>query len=162
MQGYGAVDSFRDTKTNGARTAQWYQWLRHTREDAPSIDEQQYDVSRQAMLKQLAARADERWKSIPSFRDPPKLQQPVPAIGVNDPGGYVAPEGQLESEESMANAVASQESNDAPKSQPSDAVAKREARERRHEQSPWKAPQKGAPSENWQPDSWTPGAVQRR
>jgi NADH dehydrogenase [ubiquinone] 1 alpha subcomplex assembly factor 2 len=115
------------------------------------------------MLKQLAARADERWKSIPSFRDPPKLQQPAPAIGVNDPGGYVAPEVQSNSGEGVASIVESSESEaQPPKNEFAEAAAKREVREKKLEQSPWKAPQKGAPSENWQPESWTPGAAQRR
>ncbi|TKA30699.1 hypothetical protein B0A50_02419 [Salinomyces thailandicus] len=74
---------------------QWHQWLRHTRIDAPSIQEQQYDVSRQEMMKQLAAKADDRWKSIPSFLDSPKQQQPQPGLELKDPGGYV---GQTEPE----------------------------------------------------------------
>ena len=65
-------------------TAQWHQWLRHTRDDAPSIQEQQYDVSRQAMMKQLAAEADERWKSAPSYLDAPNKHQPAPATTITD------------------------------------------------------------------------------
>jgi len=33
---------------------------------------------------------------------------------------------------------------------------------RQREENPWRRPQTGAPSENWQPGSWTPGVAQRR
>ena len=78
-------------------TAQWHQWLRHTRFEAPTIPEQQYEVSRQAMMKQLAAQADERWKSVPSYLDPPRMQQSQPPTEMKDPGGYT---GQTAPEES--------------------------------------------------------------
>ena len=39
------------------------------------------------MMKQLAAKADERWNSIPSFLDAPEKQQPAPAVAVSDSEG---------------------------------------------------------------------------
>jgi NADH dehydrogenase [ubiquinone] 1 alpha subcomplex assembly factor 2 len=58
------------------QAAQWMQWLRHTRTEPPSINEQQLDEIRQAQMKQLAAAADARWASKPSFLDAPLKQQP--------------------------------------------------------------------------------------
>ena len=67
----------------------WHQWLRHTRLDAPSTEEQQADVQRQLQLKQLAQLADERWASKASYLDAPKeTAQPAPATVARDPGGY--------------------------------------------------------------------------
>merc|ERR1711939_1206072 len=48
---------------------QWMQWLRHTRHEPPSINEQQLDEIRRAQMKQLAAQADARWASKPSALD---------------------------------------------------------------------------------------------
>ena len=72
-----------------AHTAQWHQWLRHTRFEAPTIQEQHYEVARQAQMRQLAADADARWNSVPSFLDGPNKQQPPPAVALNDPAGYM-------------------------------------------------------------------------
>jgi NADH dehydrogenase [ubiquinone] 1 alpha subcomplex assembly factor 2 len=51
--------------------ASWIQWLRHTRHEAPTINEQQLNEIRQAQVKQLAAQADARWASKPSYLDAP-------------------------------------------------------------------------------------------
>lgn len=75
--------------------AQWIQWLRHTRTDPPTIQEQRLDQTRQLQLKQLAAEADRRWAEKPSFLDPPSKQQPSLDHQTNDPAGYV---GQTEPE----------------------------------------------------------------
>ncbi|CAK3761950.1 NADH-ubiquinone oxidoreductase assembly factor N7BML [Lecanosticta acicola] len=143
---------------------QWHQWLRHTREEAPSIQEQQYEISRQAMMKQLAAEADERWKSIPSYLDSPNRQQPQPAIGVQDPGGYVQ-QTEPESQEGVRSAVDDQEKVSAAiEGNPKDEGRFRgQTKEKRtKEPAPWdKLRPQGAPSENWQPEPWTPGVAQR-
>lgn len=55
--------------------AQWHQWLRHARQQGPSIEEQKFELQRQAALKQLAAEADQRWRSQPSYLDHP-IQTP--------------------------------------------------------------------------------------
>ena len=54
-----------------AYLASWMQWLRHTRHEAPTINEQQLDEIRQAKMKLLAAQADARWASKPSYLDYP-------------------------------------------------------------------------------------------
>ncbi|AEO58027.1 hypothetical protein MYCTH_2304985 [Thermothelomyces thermophilus ATCC 42464] len=43
----------------------WHQWLRHTRADPPSLDEQRAEVARQERIKRLAAEADARWEAKP-------------------------------------------------------------------------------------------------
>jgi NADH dehydrogenase [ubiquinone] 1 alpha subcomplex assembly factor 2 len=47
--------------------AQWTQWLRHAREEPPTIEEQLADVERQKKMKTLARLADERWANKPSL-----------------------------------------------------------------------------------------------
>jgi NADH dehydrogenase [ubiquinone] 1 alpha subcomplex assembly factor 2 len=59
-------------------SAQWVQWLRHTRFEPPSINEQQLDEIRQAQMKDLAARADARWAAKPSALDKRAVHQQLP------------------------------------------------------------------------------------
>ncbi len=70
---------------------QWLQWLRYTRPHAPSIQEQQQDLLRQARMKELARIADERWASKPSMLDGPEMQKPAPPTKIKDSGGYPPP-----------------------------------------------------------------------
>ncbi|KAI9881589.1 MAG: hypothetical protein M1830_000153 [Pleopsidium flavum] len=121
---------------------QWHQWLRQTRPTAPSIQEQQADLVRQAQLKHLARLADERWASKPSFLDKPK-EQPSPATVPRDPGGYA---GQTEpgEREGVRNAVGTPA----------------EVGEKVRKENPWKR-QRGGAGEEWQPEAWTPGPVKR-
>jgi len=44
--------------------AQWQAWLRHSRGDAPSVQELLQDQQRQDRIKELAKAADERWKTL--------------------------------------------------------------------------------------------------
>ncbi|MCJ1282719.1 hypothetical protein MMC26_002044 [Xylographa opegraphella] len=134
---------------------QWHQWLRHTRADPPSLEEQQLDIQRQAQLKQLARLADERWAAKPSFLDAPKERsQPGPATLPRDPGGYV---GQTEPDEKegVRNLVAGvddmvESNNDSKVTQ-----------QYKGKDNPWKT-RKGNPGEDWQPAAWTPGSTNRR
>lgn len=48
--------------TTSGTPAQWHQWLRYTRADAPSVRELQGDIARLAALRRNAAIADERWR----------------------------------------------------------------------------------------------------
>lgn len=113
-------------------------------------------------MKQLAAQADERWRNQESFLDAPDRQQPAPAIGVKDPGGY-APQTEPEEKQGIMNDV-----EDPVKVQK--AVDGKETDEgrfrgstREKEEAPWAKNQpKGNPGEGWQPESWTPGAAPRR
>jgi len=146
--------------------ASWHQWLRHTRLEAPTIQEQQYEVRRQASMKQLAARADERWKSVPSFLDAPERQQPEPAIGVKDPGGY-APQTEPENKQGVASAVEDQGKVDEIVKEGKEGKDVDEGRfkgkTREREAAPWEQQQRrGAPGEDWQPQTWSPGVARRR
>src|SRR5688572_2075016 len=61
----------------------WHQWLRYTRDEPPSLDEQQNEVVRQARMKHLASAADARWEAKPRLTDAPGAAtgQRAPAIG---------------------------------------------------------------------------------
>lgn len=112
----------------------WHQWLRHTRISPPSIEEQQSDVQRQLQLKYLAQLADERWASKASYLDAPRnTSQPSPATVPRDPGGYV---GNTEPYHKQGVKSVIKDSN------------------------PYKV-DRGGPSENWQPETWTPGVGRR-
>jgi NADH dehydrogenase [ubiquinone] 1 alpha subcomplex assembly factor 2 len=145
--------------------AQWHQWLRHTRNEPPSIQEQQYDVSRQEAMKELAARADARWKAVPSFLDSPNKQQTQPSIAPRDPAGYVQ-QTEPEHRQGVANAVEDPVKVQEVAAEGKDAKEVDEGRfkgrTKEQEPAPWAQAQRGAPSENWQPESWTPGVAPRR
>ena len=139
--------------------AQWHQWLRYTREEAPSIQELRRDVARQIRLKELAAAADARWAAQKSLRDSPKVQQPVPAIGVNDAGGYAGPT-ETTAKQGVRNSVGS------PKDVAKDNVGgmagepmKESAREAK--ELPWKSMVTGSGGE-WQPEPWKPGRRRKK
>ena len=101
------------------------------------------------MMKQLAAKADERWKSIPSFLDAPHKQQPAAATSITDSKPEDA--GQRE----VLSAVEGQaEGQEVGRDQ------RKTGKEK--EENPWKKAQRGAPGEDWQPAAWTPGVAQRR
>ena len=119
------------------------------------------------MIKQLAAQADERWKSIPSYIDPPRLQQTQPAIEAQDPGGHVQQK-KLGTNIGVQSAVTQHDeteiatqSNIGQEGGSSEGIAT--GKEKRPSQtSPWADLRpKGAPSENWQPESWSPGVAPR-
>lgn len=112
-------------------------------------------------MKQLAAKADERWASIPSFLDSPDKQQPAPAIGVKDPGGYVD-QTEPDKTEGVRSAVGNQEevqgsSDGAPVDE---GRFKGEAKDK--QENPWNKVQRGGPGEGWQPQTWSPGVSTRR
>ncbi|KAK4556533.1 hypothetical protein LTR86_006104 [Recurvomyces mirabilis] len=155
---------------------QWHQWLRHTRPSAPTLQEQQYEVSRQESMKILAARADERWNSMPSYLDSPSknLSQAQPSLAPKDPGGY-AQQTEPEYNQGVASGVEDMGKVSEVAMEGKDGKEVDEGRfkggtreaprnlERKTEPPPWagKRPA-GAPSENWQPESWTPGPAARR
>lgn len=132
------------TRSNGI-TAQWHQWLRYVRHEPPSIEEQQQDILRQQQLKQLARLADERWASKPSYLDKPQTQQPGPATRASDLTTRPGVAQEQPDQASVRNAVGNQKGSGT-----TTTTVK----------NPW-ARETGAPSENWQPESWTPTASQR-
>ena len=133
-------------------TAQWHQWLRHTRLEAPSMIEQQSDVRRQVELKQLARLADERWASKPSFLDAPKepSQYELSTISRNR-GSYVG-RGEAAEKEGVKNHIggdADTQTTESPSRQ-----------YKKEKSNPWKV-QRDTQGE-WQPDAWTPGNVRKK
>ena len=131
-------------------------------------------MQRQVQLKQLAADADRRWKDKPSFLDrPEETQQSQPLLQPRDQGGYghgqihgdkVQEDGELAgSPEEVVGMVVDGQDVD-------EGDLKRQSRERRHEpqafkqeqkKSPWDR-ERGGPSENWKPQSWTPDVARRK
>ena len=112
-------------------------------------------------MKQLAAKADERWASVPSFLDSPNKQQPAPAIGVKDPGGYVQ-QTEPTAQEGVRSAVgdAGEVQGSSEGRTTDEGRFKGGAQEKKD--SPWNQAQRGNPGEGWQPQSWSPGAATRR
>lgn len=113
-------------------------------------------------MQVLAARADERWNSAPSFLDSPDKQQPQPAIGVKDPAGY-APQTEPTEHEGVQNAVADPpEVQRASEGRPT-TEGRFKGKTREKGDAPWGPKQQtGTPGENWQPESWSPGVAARR
>lgn len=109
-------------------------------------------------MKQLAARADERWNSVPSFLDAPDKRQPGPALKLKDPGGHVHQQTEPTSKQGVRAAVGTQqEVRQSSSGQP--------GRERhaagattQQQSAPW-AP---TPKSEGDPKSWRPDAANRR
>lgn len=116
---------------------QWHQWLRYTRDQPPTVDEQQGDVLRQARMKKLAAEADARWEAKPRVMDAPE-QAPAPLLSPRrsppleqDVGGKQDVSGKQEVPEEPEN-------------------------------DPWAKAKARGPGESWQPAAWTPPAAKKR
>ncbi|KAF2493463.1 hypothetical protein BU16DRAFT_528762 [Lophium mytilinum] len=137
--------------------AQWMQWLRHTRADPPSLTEQQADVIRREQTKVLAAAADQRWASKPSMLDPLDKQQPTPMLASREPAVSLAHDD--ESSDIPKSLVdAPQEAKVTPKRATGHGLnSKGEVKE-----SPWYKGPKGGPSEDWQPEAWSPSPARKR
>lgn len=139
---------------------QWHQWLRHTREAPPSIPEQHAEVRRQQQMRLLAAEADARWAAKPSLLEhqgsPGQVGagQPLPALGSRAArgggGSEEVPEGGT-----RRDAVAS--GADQQQQQQQQASAARDAEKK----DPWAQSRRGGPSEDWQPQAWSPPASKR-
>ncbi|OJD19672.1 hypothetical protein AJ78_00404 [Emergomyces pasteurianus Ep9510] len=118
---------------------QWHQWLRYTRQEPPTIQEQQNELLRQERMKYLAKLADERWASKPSFLDKPQGQQSGPAA---------------QSSHEIRSPLADQPDN----LEGMQSAAEKEPELKdldKTKKSPWTR-ETGGPSEKWQPASWTP------
>ncbi|EEH36568.1 hypothetical protein PAAG_06986 [Paracoccidioides lutzii Pb01] len=118
---------------------QWHQWLRHVREEPPTIQEQQNDLLRQERMKYLARLADERWASKPSFLDKPQEHQLGPA---------------MQSFQELHHSNASPPNRTETVRGPDESGAEFKNQDVK-EKAPW-VRQTGGPSEQWQPESWTP------
>lgn len=175
------VEYPRSTQLSDVKVSpQWHQWLKHTRKNPPSITEQSQDLVRQERLKVLAAEADARWAAKPSFLDKPGQQrgQPLPAIGVKDPGGY-APPTEPPEKQGVRNAIGGglednvQGTNTKMKDllEPEDrqspdttGASKQKSpppEAKVYKEDPWKKA-RGGPSEEWVPQAWDPNAGKGR
>lgn len=136
---------------------QWHQWLRYTRQQPPSIQEQHAEVRRQHQIRYLAAEADARWEAKPRLTDAPvqaTARTPVAALGGRaargaPPAQESQPEERSRQEEAAAPGLKQEQTqkpvwNDSSK------------------KDPWKQHRRGGPSEEWQPKSWTPPAAPKR
>lgn len=155
------------------------QWLRHTRFDPPTLDEQRQDVARQERMKVLALQADQRWAAKPSALDAPDLQQPIQPLQSHDPASGVAqmsasegkedragPIRQIEEREARPPPVAEEPSpqempRDPPVPAPTDAAPAQSKTKARKDpkENPWN---QAEPSKDWQPQGWSPAPARRR
>ena len=130
------VDYPRSTHYSAVKVSPlWHQWLRYTREDPPSIEEQQKEVVRQARMKHLASAADARWEAKPKLTDAPSA-----ATGQRAPAIESAEHTEAASTEPVANTTTTAQNT------PQD--AKRA--------DPWARARQEGPGEKWQPAAWTP------
>lgn len=108
------------------------------RPQAPTLEELISDVHRQQRLQQLAQLADERWASKPSYVDMPTAQQQAR---------------QQQAQEQHQEEMKEQQQQEQPEREPVTVnVRQDEQKDRRP----------AAPSERWQPESWTPTAARKR
>lgn len=131
---------------------QWHQWLRHTRKEAPSLQEQSADVRRLQNLKVLAAEADKRWAAKKSLLDQPEGR--IAQLGISGAGSLKREEGRGTwnpegAEEKIGETQGSQDAERIPRF--------REGRDERRKErkeavDPWKQA-RGGPSEEWQPQA---------
>ncbi|OHW93546.1 hypothetical protein CSPAE12_07786 [Colletotrichum incanum] len=128
----------------------WHQWLRYTREQPPTLEEQSREAFRQERMKVLAAQADARWEAKPRLTDAPGQQtgQPLPSLNTAQTQP-VAPE--LETTNANAKAaetIPAQSDNPAEPAPPANETKKKYGKD------PWARAQ--GPSEGWQPEAWVP------
>ena len=112
-------------------------------------------------MKALAIKADERWASVPSYLDGPNKQQPAPAIGVKDSGGYVN-QTQPDEIEGVRSATGDTEEVQQASAGHTADEGRFKGKTKDKKDNPWNRGARGVPGEDWQPQSWSPGVAQRR
>ncbi|KAL8949816.1 MAG: hypothetical protein Q9222_004103 [Ikaeria aurantiellina] len=142
---------------------QWHQWLRHTRPAAPSIQELQTDVQRQAQLKQLAAAADARWASKPSVLDAPRRRNQEVGVGDGDTRtGNVGRQGEsVGGNGTRTGTGQGQRLNEGVKGEDVRDSWGEGERGRGRGKNPWIKERPKNPGETYQPASWDPAGPQR-
>ncbi|KAF4472359.1 hypothetical protein FALBO_729 [Fusarium albosuccineum] len=119
---------------------QWHQWLRHTRQEPPTLDEQEGDIVRQVRMRKLAAEADARWEAKPRVMEAPE-DEPAPLL---------------------SSAKAAPMKQDVGRQQQAPASAKEAEDEVENSDDPWAKAKARGPSESWQPTAWDPTATKKR
>lgn len=121
-------------------------------------------------MRQLAARADQRWREQESYLDKPEdTGQTQPLMQPLDKGGYdggASKPGAPGANDPSLNATNTAEEveakmQDAQQQQTRASLQERLKKEQVKGENPWKKFEKG-PSETWQPEAWTPGKAQQR
>jgi NADH dehydrogenase [ubiquinone] 1 alpha subcomplex assembly factor 2 len=136
----------------------WLQWLRYTRFDPPTIEEQQLDEVRQVQIKQLAAAADARWAAKGSYLDSPAKQQAITGAQLRDPGDHLG-QTEPESKEGVRNLAGSHEEVEHARSGEAVDQGRFKGRSKETPRMPVKL---GKSDIEKQPEPWTPTTVKRR
>ncbi|KAM3553632.1 hypothetical protein MY1884_006567 [Beauveria asiatica] len=136
----------------------WHQWLRYTRRDPPSLDEQRADVARRARVKQLAADADARWAAKPRvMEDPlPGQKQALPTAAAEAATTTTTTTTTTTRTSAQDPVTLRAESKQKRKTQRVE--AEDGAEEAVDPKDPWKQARSRGPSEDWQPQAWSPKA----
>lgn len=130
------------------------QWLRHTRPEPPSIQEQQLDEIRQIQIKKLAAAADARWAGLPSFKEGPDKMEQLPTLESHTIMG------ELPHDESTQTITVESDNalQDTPDRLKARDIKKSQSKSRINEDNPWAASER---EKEQQPDAWTPKLAKR-
>ncbi|KAK1245126.1 hypothetical protein MKX08_004755 [Trichoderma sp. CBMAI-0020] len=128
---------------------QWHQWLRHTRREAPTMDEQRAELVRQERMKLLAAEADARWEAKPRVMEAPRQEEAARRLPLAGEGAQQPVE-----EEDKKKAAATR------KERPSQAAKQEE--DKADAKDPWARAKAQGPGENWQPTAWNPTAAAKK
>lgn len=135
----------------------WHQWLRHTRPDPPTIEEQQADVIRQERLMILAAEADRRWEAKAKYiEDGVGGEQRKPALE----GSGMWVEKKEEEQQKVPKQVKREEVWEGMKKQAEQGEEGEILVGGKKKVDPWRQKRAG-PGEEWQPQGWTPGAAKK-
>ncbi|CCF44448.1 hypothetical protein CH063_00069 [Colletotrichum higginsianum] len=130
----------------------WHQWLRYTREQPPTLEEQSREAFRQERMKVLAAQADARWEAKPRLTDAPGQQtgQPLPSFNTAQT--------QPNAPELEAKNTDAKENNTTPKkpARSTESAQLPDETRTKYGKDPWARAQ--GPSESWQPATWVPPA----
>jgi NADH dehydrogenase [ubiquinone] 1 alpha subcomplex assembly factor 2 len=118
---------------------QWHQWLRHTRREAPTLEEQRDELVRQERIKYLAAEADARWEAKPRVMEAPREEQQARELPLVE-----------ERTQQQVEEEAGAGSPQAAKKEKIDA------------KDPWARAKAQGPSEKWQPTAWDPTAARKK
>jgi NADH dehydrogenase [ubiquinone] 1 alpha subcomplex assembly factor 2 len=136
--------------------ASWIQWLRHTRHEAPTINEQQLDEIRQAQVKQLAAQADARWASKPSYLVAPSKSATFAPVGP----GHTSPIDKSGTKEAESGPILHAQLAEKPVIEVERQDGTRTKRARKEVR--WEELTLGKSDGGPQPQPWAPRSVKRR
>lgn len=146
----------------------WHQWLRNTRADPPSLEEQAADIARQERMKVLAAQADARWAAKASVTGskaeaPGRLMgQSVPALGKNMAEGTGSEQLSGQSSKGKADDGTESEKGATGEREETWRRMQEEAKQKDTGPDPWKQATPSGPGETWQPQAWQPPATPKR